>query len=716
MLQGLSAYFLILCWALMESNSIRGVYAYYAMAPPPPPPPPTQDTTFDAFTSAWAAACQNVSDRAKVTVPIGKTFLLSQITFEGPCKCPNITFEILGTIVAQPRSAWKKKGIAEWMDFHGIDGLTVVGNGQGLIDGQGDSWWGHGGNRPTAMRFSHCNKLQVIGLSYKNSQKNHVSITHCDKANISSLHMIAPRNSPNTDGIDISASTNLHIKSCIMETGDDCIAINKGSSNVTISEIACGPGHGISIGSLGKNGEHGTVEAISIRNCTFNGTTNGVRIKTWQGGSGFARNINFSQINFAASDNPVIIDQFYCPHKKCKNQTSALNVSDVRYTDLRGTSICKNATISFRCSQNVPCTNIVVENVDIKSTDPHNATSAQCINAHGIAIATLNPAAFQAAWREACNEASNNPTISVSSGKTFLVSQIEFEGPCKSRFITFQVLGNIVAPPKSAWKKKSADEWLHFDKVDGLIVVGNGHGLIDGQGDSWWKQGGETSRPTVINGATISDLQMFAPSESPNTDGIDISSSTNLHIYNSLIATGDDCIAINGGTSNVMISNIACGPGHGISIGSLGKNGRHEEVEAININNCTFNRTDNGVRIKTWQGGAGFARNITFSKINFIATKNPVIIDQYYCPHKKCSTKTSAVRVSDVRYTGLHGTSIGKNPTINFSCSQTIPCTNIVLDDIDIRSVDPQKSTSARCINAHGNAHTSSPSVNCLMT
>ena len=27
--------------------------------------------------------------------------------------------------------------------------------------------------------------------------------------------------------------------------GDDCIAINAGSSNITISGVACGPGHGI---------------------------------------------------------------------------------------------------------------------------------------------------------------------------------------------------------------------------------------------------------------------------------------------------------------------------------------------------------------------------------------------------------------------------------------------------------------------------------------
>lgn len=44
-----------------------------------------------------------------------------------------------------------------------------------------------------------------------------------------------------------------------------------------------------------------------------------------------------------------------------------------------------------------------------------------------------------------------------------------------------------MAPPRSAWKKTGADEWLYFHKVDGLTVEGNGQGLIDGRGVTWWK-------------------------------------------------------------------------------------------------------------------------------------------------------------------------------------------------------------------------------------
>ncbi|KAK4479993.1 hypothetical protein RD792_013049, partial [Penstemon davidsonii] len=290
------------------------------------------------------------------------------------------------------KSAWRDKGVGQWLRFHGVNGLNVYGSGSGHIDGRGQSWWGNGENSgPTALSFSSCNNLQVNGLKHTNSQRNHISINNCKGATISKLTILAPQSSPNTDGIDISASTNLRIQHSIMATGDDCIAINGGTSNVRINDIACGPGHGISIGSLGKNGRHEEVEDIQVWNCTFRETQNGVRIKTWAGGSGFAKNISFSNINFIKSDNPVIIDQLYCPHTECSDKASAVKISDVKYIGLRGTSVSKKSSIEFRCSKAAPCSNIVLDDIDIKPALPNISNSAQCIHAHGIARACVHP-------------------------------------------------------------------------------------------------------------------------------------------------------------------------------------------------------------------------------------------------------------------------------------------------------------------------------------
>ncbi|URE48945.1 Glycosyl hydrolases family 28 [Musa troglodytarum] len=102
-------------------------------------------------------------------------------------------------------------------------------------------------------------------------------------------------------------------------------------------------------------------------------------------------------------------------------------------------------------------------------------------------------------------------------------------------------------------------------------------------------------------GVDASHLTITAPTESPNTDGIHITHSKNVKIANSFIGTGDDCISIVSGSKNVMATNIVCGPGHGISIGSLGAHNSEAQVSNVTVDRARFIGTTNGVRIKTWQ-------------------------------------------------------------------------------------------------------------------
>lgn len=64
--------------------------------------------------------------------------------------------------------------------------------------------------------------------------------------------------------------------------GDDCISIQTGCSNVYVHNVDCGPGHGISIGSLGKDNTRACVSNITVRDVNIHNSMNGVRIKTWQ--------------------------------------------------------------------------------------------------------------------------------------------------------------------------------------------------------------------------------------------------------------------------------------------------------------------------------------------------------------------------------------------------------------------------------------------------
>ncbi|CAN4095638.1 unnamed protein product [Withania somnifera] len=165
-------------------------------------------------------------------------------------------------------------------------------------------------------------------------------------------------------------------------TGDDCISIGPGNSNLWIEGIACGPGHGISIGSLGWEQQEPGVQNVTVKSVTFTGTENGVRVKTWaRPSSGFVRGVLFQHIVMANVQNPIIIDQNYCPnHERCPHQGSGVKISDVTYQDIRGTSATEVA-VKLDCSKADPCTGIILEDVNLSYKD--GRADASCVNAAG---------------------------------------------------------------------------------------------------------------------------------------------------------------------------------------------------------------------------------------------------------------------------------------------------------------------------------------------
>ncbi|KAB2008191.1 hypothetical protein ES319_D10G082400v1 [Gossypium barbadense] len=310
---------------------------------------------------------------------------------------------------------------------------------------------------------------------------------------------------------------------------------------------------------------------------------------------------------------------------------------------------------------------------------------------------TDDSAVFSKAWKATCNAPSRNPILIIPETKIFLLKPVTFSGPCKSTSIHVLMSGNIVAPnSKMAWKGFHINRWLAFTHVNGLTIIGSG--TINGRGAAWWSQpclhkvpkGVTCKRPTALtfyrcNGlvlkgirhinsqrnhitisnckdVTFSNLHISAPKTSPNTDGIDIS--------------GDDCIAISSDSSHINITGIACGPGHGIR-------------EALEMH-----------------GGSHSRKSGSFEPIA------PIIIDQYYCPSRvNCKNETSGIRISDVSYRSIIGTST-TDKVINLSSDQNVGCTDIQFNYVYITPTDvPGKKAYAFSFNAHGNYTHTSPVV-----
>ncbi|XP_020109907.1 polygalacturonase ADPG1-like [Ananas comosus] len=297
----------------------------------------TSDDTC-AFLHAWHAACAD-SSSPTVLVPSGSTFMLKQLNFEGPCKS-NIHFQECSSL-------------------------------------------------------NDCSNVQLSNLKFINSPRMHVSIYQTVGAQIRGLTITSPEFSPNTDGLHVEKSQHVEILDSIIGTGDDCVSIGTDTYDINVTRITCGPGHGIrsiflklhfvlenNIGSLGKDDSEAIVEQINVSYCKFAGTTNGVRIKTWQGGSGYAKEITFSHITLYSVEKPIVIDQYYCvgDHNNCKNKTSAVQVCDVHYSEVKGTS-SSGIAISLACSETTPCAGITMENINIQSTNQGEDETTTCYNA-----------------------------------------------------------------------------------------------------------------------------------------------------------------------------------------------------------------------------------------------------------------------------------------------------------------------------------------------
>ncbi|PIN10745.1 Polygalacturonase [Handroanthus impetiginosus] len=344
-----------------------------------------------AFLSAWGAACAATSP-ATIYVPQG-TYLLGNAYFAGKlCKNTAITIRVEGTLVA-PSDYNAIAKSESWLKFEGVTGVSIFG---GTLDAQGSQLWAckNSGNAcpkgATSLAFYNSNNIMISGLTSLNSQMFHVLIDGCNNANLVNMKISADGNSPNTDGIHVEKSSGVTIMNPDVGTGDDCVSIGPGASNLWIENLACGPGHGVSIGSLGWDSQEAGVQNVTVKTATFSGTENGVRVKTWaRPSNGFVRNVLFQHVVMSNVQNPIIIDQNYCPnHESCPNQASGVKISDVTYQDIHGTSATQVA-VKFDCSKTRPCTGITLDEVNLTYKD--KPATASCANAGGTAAGVVEP-------------------------------------------------------------------------------------------------------------------------------------------------------------------------------------------------------------------------------------------------------------------------------------------------------------------------------------
>lgn len=197
-------------------------------------------------------------------------------------------------------------------------------SGEGTIDGQGEPWWkgfraDKAGfvHRPFLIVLKDCTRVLVKGVRLVNSPSFHLVPQLCTDVTIDGVTITSPADSPNTDAIDPSG-WNYLITRCQLDVGDDNIAVKAGGdrkspgnrpscTNFTVTDCTFLHGHGLSIGSE----TYGGMDGMTVRNCTFDGTTSGIRMKSNRERGGLVRNLRYEGIRMNNVKTPVSITSYY---------------------------------------------------------------------------------------------------------------------------------------------------------------------------------------------------------------------------------------------------------------------------------------------------------------------------------------------------------------------------------------------------------------------
>jgi polygalacturonase len=261
----------------------------------------------------------------------------------------------------------------------GFRNMTI--QGKGTIDGQGSVWWPTLDNppRPRMLQLDKGVHLEVKEVTLTNSPKFHLCPSHCYDVYIHDIRIIAPSNSPNTDGIDPGISHKILITNCYIDNGDDNIAFSPSSSdpgwtsastNIIIKNNTFMHGHGVSVGSYTQGG----VDSMLVDSCTFTNTVNGIRIKSQRGRGGNVHGITYSNLTMTNVRYPIYFTAFYSgiPPQNVDTLFPITSTTpyfhDIKVINLTSTNTASNAVAGIIVGvPEEPLNNITLQNIKLSA-------------------------------------------------------------------------------------------------------------------------------------------------------------------------------------------------------------------------------------------------------------------------------------------------------------------------------------------------------------
>jgi polygalacturonase len=224
-------------------------------------------------------------------------------------------------------ATWEGNPVSARQPFIGgwhVENVNIVG--RGTIDGnaQNSTWWQNPKQepgRPRLVFLNDCDNINLHGITGQNSASWQMHPYFSRNICFYDISVNAPKDSPNTDGLDPESCDVVNIIGCKFSVGDDCIALKSGkiymgkkykqpAARHTIRNCLMQFGHGAVV--LGSEMAGGVVD-LTVNRCKFFRTDRGLRIKTRRGRGEDAKidGVLFENIEMDEVLTPIVINMYY---------------------------------------------------------------------------------------------------------------------------------------------------------------------------------------------------------------------------------------------------------------------------------------------------------------------------------------------------------------------------------------------------------------------
>ncbi|UCF44141.1 MAG: glycoside hydrolase family 28 protein [Planctomycetota bacterium] len=291
------------------------------------------------------------------------------------------------------------------------DCTNIAITGTGRLNGQGQLWWKwkaiqkHGAVRlynmackgvavtkrvlgtekdalrPSFIEAVNCRNVLIEGITIGSGPMWTIHPVYCD--NVLIRRVKVNTRGVNNDGLVIDSTRNVLVEHCYFDTGDDCIVLKSGlnedgwrvgrpTEKVIIRYCTTKEGHGgVTVGSEMS----GDIRDILVHDCEFNGTSNGIRVKSMRGRGGVVENLYVQDIKMGRIRRAALTLSTFYGQSTLKPSTKTPPV--LRNIHIKNIS-CKYASRAVKVIglPEKPIENVTLENVSIVSR-----WGLECINA-----------------------------------------------------------------------------------------------------------------------------------------------------------------------------------------------------------------------------------------------------------------------------------------------------------------------------------------------